>query len=141
MDDLKAVVAKNTAMRQKEMVEAENLLREEACSYVAWRESLSAIPTINQLQERANTFREEELDKCTRKLANANLSEKELEAVERLSRGIVNKLLHGPMAHLRKTDSIEDKQTTLKELNAMFRLEEELYGRGRKTNGAARRKA
>lgn len=139
MDDLKAVVAKNTAMRQREMLEAESLLREETQQFVAWRESLSAIPTINQLQERANSFREEELQKCTRKLSNANLSEKELEAVERLSRGIVNKLLHGPMAHLRKTESIEGKQATLKELSAMFRLEEDASGRGRKTN--ARRRA
>lgn len=141
VDDLKAVVAKNTAMRQREMIEAENLLREEAAQFCAWRESLSAIPTINQLQERANIYREEELERCTRKLANANLTEKELEAVERLSRGIVNKLLHGPMAHLRKTESIEGKQQTLKELNAMFRLEEESNGRGRKSNGAARRRS
>lgn len=133
-------MAKNTAMRQREMLEAEDLLREETLQFVAWRESLSAIPTINQLQERANTFREEELDKCTRKLANANLSEKELEAVERLSRGIVNKLLHGPMAHLRKTESIEGKQATLKELNAMFRLEEDANGRGRR-NVASRRRS
>mmetsp|Transcript_36654 Transcript_36654/g.88837 ORF Transcript_36654/g.88837 Transcript_36654/m.88837 type:complete len:126 (-) Transcript_36654:86-463(-) len=119
-------------MRQKEMIEAEHLLTEESTQFIAWRESLSAVPTINQLQERANLFREEELDKCTRKLSNANLSAKELEAVERLSRGIVNKLLHGPMAHLRKTESIEGKQTTLKELNAMFRLEEDANGRGRK---------
>jgi len=142
VDDLKAVVAKNTAMRQREMIEAENLLREEAAQFVAWRESLSAIPTINQLQERANIFREQELDKCTRKLANANLSEKELEAVERLSRGIVAKLLHGPMAHLRNTETIEGKQTTLKELSAMFRLEEEeSNARKRKGNGSARRRA
>jgi len=137
VDDLKAVVAKNTAMRQKEMLEAEILLHEEADAFVAWRESLSAIPTINQLQERANMFREEELDKCNRKLSRANLSDKELEAVERLSRGIVNKLLHGPMAHLRKTESIEGKQATLKEMNAMFRLEEDATTRGRK---AARRR-
>ena len=139
VDDLKAVVAKNTAMRQREMVEAQNLLQEEASSYSAWRESLSAIPTINQLQERANMFREEELDKCTRKLSNANLSERELEAVERLSRGIVSKLLHGPMAHLRKTESIEGKQTALQELNAMFRLEEDANGRGRGGRRQARR--
>merc|ERR1719491_73466 len=111
-------------MRQREMIEAQNLLREETEAFRGWRESLSAIPTINQLQERADTFREEELDKCTRKLSNANLSDKEMEAVERLSRGIVNKLLHGPMAHLRKTESIEGKKATLKELSAMFRLEE-----------------
>lgn len=139
VDDLKAVVAKNTAMRQKEMIEAEDLLREESRAYIAWRQSLSAIPTINQLQERANTFREEELKKCTRKLTNANLNEKEQEAVERLSRGIVNKLLHGPMTHLRKTESIEGKQATLKELNAMFQLEEEEgNGRGRRTRRGRR---
>jgi len=142
VDDLKAVVAKNTAMRQKEMIEAENLLRDEADAFGGWRESLSAIPTINQLQERANSFREMELDKCTRKLSNANLNEKELEAVERLSRGIVNKLLHGPMAHLRKSESIEGKQAALKELNAMFRLEEDDAANGsrRKTNGNNRRR-
>ena len=125
-------------MRQKEMVEAENLLREEASSFIGWRESLSAIPTINQLQERANSYREQELAKATRKLANANLTDKEMEAVERLSRGIVNKLLHGPMAHLRKTETVEGKQQTLKELNAMFRLEEEV-GPKRRANGARRR--
>jgi glutamyl-tRNA reductase len=127
-------------MRQKEMLEAEVLLREETESFVGWRESLSTIPAINQLQERANRFREEELDKCTRKLSNANLSKNELEAVERLSRGIVNKLLHGPMAHLRKTDSIEGKQAALKEMSAMFQLDEEANGRGRKAASSARRR-
>merc|ERR1712238_439076 len=123
------------------MGEAEILLREHAAEFSGWRESLSAIPTINQLQSRANEFREEELKRCTRKLSNANLSDKEMEAVERLSRGIVNKLLHGPMAHLRKAESIEGKQQTLKELNAMFRLEENEDDRGRNkpTNGTRRR--
>lgn len=138
VDDLKAVVAKNTAKRQKEMVEAATLLHEEADSFVAWRESLSAIPTINRLQERADSYRQEELKKCTRKLSNANLSERELEAVERLSRGIVSKLLHGPMAHLRKTESIEGKQQTLRELNAMYRLDEEANGRQKRSSGKRR---
>lgn len=132
VDDLKAVVAKNTAMRQREMIEAEGLLREESAAFVGWRESLSAIPTINQLQEKANTFREQELQKCTRKLSQSGLSDKELEAVERLSRGIVNKLLHGPMAHLRKNESVEGKQASLNEISAMFRLDEEEGGRGRR---------
>ena len=37
-----------------------------------------------------------------------------------LEEGIVNKLLHGPMTHIRKTESIEGKQNSLKELSAMF---------------------
>ncbi len=139
VDDLKAVVARNTAMRQREILEAEKLLQEEAESFIAWREALSTIPTIYQLQERANEFRQEELKKCTRRLSSANLSDKELEAVERLSRGIVNKLLHGPMAHLRKTESIEGKQATLKELSAMFMLEQEENNSRKRRNGRARR--
>jgi len=132
VDDLKAVVARNTAMRQKEMIEAESLLREEAASFCGWRESLSAIPTINQLQEKANNVREEELKKCTRKLSqNDNMTDKEIEAVERLSRGIVNKLLHGPMTHLRKTDNVFQQQAAIKELSSMFQLEDrEVNGRG-----------
>jgi len=132
VDDLKAVVAKNTAMRQREMIEAETLLQEEAGTFIGWRESLSAIPTINQLQERANMFRQEELKKCTRKLSqNDNFSDRELEAVERLSRGIVNKMLHGPMSHLRKAESVEKKQAALSELSSMFRLDDEEGTRGR----------
>lgn len=131
VDDLKAVVAKNTAMRQKEMIEAETLLREEASSFCNWRESLAAIPTINQLQEKANYVREEELNKCTRKLSqNGNLSDKEMEAVERLSRSIVNKLLHGPMSHLRSSDNADDQQNSIKELSAMFQLEDDDQFRG-----------
>ena len=132
-------MAKNTAMRQKEMIEAETLLQEESRAFIDWRESLSAIPTINQLQERANSFREEELKKCERKLSSANLSDKEMEAVERLSRGIVNKLLHGPMAHLRQTNSVEGKQATLKELNAMFRLDQDEPGNGRRQRTSRRK--
>lgn len=129
VDDLKAVVAKNTAMRQREMIEAEILLRDEAGSFIGWRESLSAIPTINQLQERANMFRQEELKKCTRKLSqNNNFSDRELEAVERLSRGIVNKMLHGPMSHLRRAESAEKKQAAVSELSSMFRLDDDEEG-------------
>jgi len=132
VDDLKAVVAKNTAMRQKEMIEAENLLREEAAMFCGWRESLSAIPTINKLQEKANSVREEELEKCTRKLSqNGNFSDKELEAVERLSRSIVNKMLHGPISHLRQSDNVNDQQQSIKELSEMFRLKEEDNRRGK----------
>lgn len=141
VDDLKAVVAKNTAMRQKEMIEAETLLNEEKDAFCNWRESLAAIPTINQLQEKANIVREEELNKCTRKLSqNRNLSDKEMEAVERLSRGIVNKLLHGPMSHLRSSENSSDQQNAIKELSAMFQLQEDGDKRRGGKRGRSRRK-
>jgi glutamyl-tRNA reductase len=48
----------------------------------------------------------------------------------------VNKMLYGPMAHLRRTESVEGKQATLKELSSMFRLEDgNAAGRGRGGRG------
>ena len=120
VDDLSAVVARNTAMRQKEMIEAKTLLREEASEFSSWRASLSTIPTINKLQEQAEQYRTQEVRKASKKL-NA-LSDAELEAVEWLSRGIVNKLLHGPMSHLRKTTA-NDKAAALNEIQSMYKLD------------------
>lgn len=141
VDDLKAVVAKNTAMRQKEMVEAELVLEQESAEFCSWRESLSAIPTINNLQERANDVRQSELEKCTRKLVqNENMTEKEMEAVEYLSRRIVNKLLHGPIKHLRKSDDISQQQSAIKDLNEMFQLDEKSNSGRRRSEGRYRRK-
>jgi len=129
VDDLKAVVSRNTAMRKREMLEAEALLKEELAAYLGWHQSLGAVPTIAKLQESAEAMRMEEFNKNEKKLKN--LSDKELEAVERLSRGIVNKLLHGPMAHLRAPEGVEDKRRTLKTLSSLFNLERKAGGKGK----------
>jgi len=123
VDHLKAVVARNTAARRREIIEAEVLLQGELDDFLGWHQSLGTVPTIARLQERAEFMRQEELTKNSKKLKS--LSEKELEAVDRLSRGIVNKLLHGPMAHLRAPQGVDDKRRTLSTLNALFRLDEE----------------
>ena len=44
VDDLKAVVARNTAKRRKEMLEAEVVLREEHEGFNAWHAALGAVP-------------------------------------------------------------------------------------------------
>jgi len=39
-----------------------------------------------------------------------------------LTKGIVNKLLHGPMSHLRATENLETTLNALKTLKAVFEL-------------------
>jgi len=129
VDHLKAVVARNTAARRREILEAEGLLRDELADYAGWQESLDAVPTIAKLQEKVEAMRSAEVSKNSNKLKN--LSDKEMEAVDRLSRGIVNKLLHGPMSHLRSNEGPDDKRRTLSTLNALFRLEDTGSGRGK----------
>lgn len=83
VDDLKAVVERNTAKRKREMLEAENILREELSKFRLWQQSLGAIPTIAKLQEKAETLRKEEMLKAAKKLST--LSAKDLETVEKVS--------------------------------------------------------
>lgn len=52
-----------------------------------------------------------------------NLSDKELQVVDKLSQGIVNKMLHGPMSALRQPGGPDEKKQTLKILKDMFKLE------------------
>ena len=118
VDSLKAVVERNTAKRRREIVEAEKLLEEEQESFRSWVSSLGAVPAITKLQSKADAIRAAELKRADAKLAN--LSQREIEAVERLSRGIVSKLLHGPMSALRSDDAPEKKKNALGVLKNMF---------------------
>eukprot|EP01042_Synura_sphagnicola_P009622 gene9622-12349_t len=121
VDNLKAVVERNTAKRRREMVEAESILREELNRYRLWQLSLGAIPTIARLQEKAESLRKEELQKASKKLAN--LTEKDLEAVDRLSKGIVAKLLHGPMNHLRVQKEADATRAAIQQVQQAFQLD------------------
>jgi len=121
VDHLKAVVEQNTAKRKREMLEAENILRDELSKFRLWQQSLGAIPTIARLQEKAESLRLEELQKASKKLAK--LSSKDLEAVDRLSKGIVAKLLHGPMNHLRQQKEGDATRAAIEQIQEAFQLE------------------
>jgi len=69
VDHLKEVVDRNTAMRKKQILEAEDLLMDELQKFRSWQFSLGAIPTITRLQEKAEAMRMEEMKKATKKLS------------------------------------------------------------------------
>jgi glutamyl-tRNA reductase len=120
VDDLKAVVAANQARRRRLVLEAEELLQEELGSFANWKHSLATVPMITKLQMRAERIRTDELRKAEKKLSGLSVSEREV--VDRLTKGIVAKLLHGPMSHLKTVDNAEDINLTVKSLEAMFKL-------------------
>jgi len=122
VDDLKLVVERNTAKRRKEMIEAEHILREELGKFRLWQQSLGAIPTIARLQEKAESLRLEEMNKVSKKLSS--LSEKDLEVVEKVTKGIVAKLLHGPMNHLRQQTEGDATRAAIKQVQQAFQLDQ-----------------
>lgn len=122
VDDLKQVVAANQAKRAHKVLEAEVLLRVELAKFVAWQESLKYVPAISKLQGKFETVRQAEMAKAQRK-ALKNLSDKERQAVDVLTKGIINKLLHGPMAYLRSDDH-DGGKATVQQINELFLLKD-----------------
>jgi len=136
VDDLKELVEANKEARERAADEARELLAHEQASFEAWRDSLETVPTIKRLRGKAEAIRAAELDKAMGKLGDG-LTKKQMKAVEELSRGIVNKLLHGPMQALRSdgTDPSEVGETlvNMHALEKMFDLKNQnVPRRGRK---------
>ena len=130
VDDLKQVVAANEEKRRHKMLEAELLLQVELAKFVQWQESLRYVPAISKLQKKFEQVRKAEFDKASKK-ALKDLSDKERQAVDVLTKGILNKLLHSPMSYLRSDDQ-DGTKADVAQIEAMFGLiEGEEKGRGR----------
>lgn len=129
VDDLKEVVAANKEDRLRKAMEAQAIITEESKQFEAWRDSLETVPTIKKLRAYAERIRVAELEKCLSKMGD-DISKKTRRAVDDLSRGIVNKLLHGPMQHLRCDGSdsrtLSETLENMHALNRMFSLETEI---------------
>ncbi|KAE9587077.1 hypothetical protein Lal_00004597 [Lupinus albus] len=129
VDDLKEVVAANKEDRLRKAMEAHAIIAEESKQFEAWRDSLETVPTIKKLRAYAERIRLAELEKCLGKMGD-DISKKTRRAVDDLSRGIVNKLLHGPMQHLRCDGSdsrtLSETLENMHALNRMFSLETEI---------------
>jgi glutamyl-tRNA reductase len=126
VDDLKEVVAGNKEARAQAAAEAEVLLKEEQRAFEAWRDSLETVPTIKALRSKAEAIRSAEFDRALQRIGDGTLSKKQLKAVEELSKGIVNKLLHGPMTALRcdgtDPDAVGQTLANMEALERMFGL-------------------
>ncbi|MEC4805688.1 MAG: glutamyl-tRNA reductase [Jaaginema sp. PMC 1079.18] len=122
VDDLKAVVAQNTANRRKIAAEAMVLIEEEVEAFEAWQRSLHTVPTISSLRSKVETIREQELEKALSRLGT-EFAEKHQETIEALTRGIVNKILHDPMVQLRAQQDIEAREQCLRSLQMLFNLD------------------
>ena len=118
IDDLQGVININLQERNKEAEKAQKIIGEEVETFLKWQESLSAVPTIVALREKAETIKNEELQKALKKLER--LGESEIKSIEMLTNTIVNKLIHFPTAAL-KADS-EDRETIIEIVNKMFEL-------------------
>jgi glutamyl-tRNA reductase len=98
VDDLQAVVDRNSGDRVVAAAEGEAMVGPAVFEFMGWLSTLHVVPLIRELRDRAERIRRHEL---ARTLKGLELSPEEAEAVERMSRALVNKLLHGPIQELK----------------------------------------
>lgn len=122
IDDLQQAVASHVADRQKEAERAEAIIDDEVARFHARLQTLDVVPTIVSLQDHLETIRQAEIDRVRGRLGQIT-PEQEL-AIETLTRGIVNKIMHTPISTL-KTAAKEAEATTVVDLvKRLFNLQE-----------------
>jgi len=122
IDDLQQAVSSHVADRQKEAERAEAIITIEVDRFQSRLQTLDVVPTIVSLQDHLETIRQAEIDRVRGRLGQ--LSPEQEMAVETLTRGIVNKIMHTPISTL-KTAARESQATTVIDLvRRLFNLQD-----------------
>jgi glutamyl-tRNA reductase len=99
IDDLQEVVNTNLRERMKEAGRAELLVAEEVERMMARLKVAEVAPIIVGLQEQLEQIRTAEMEKTRRKYGP--FTPQQEQAMEALTRGLINKIAHGPISELR----------------------------------------
>ena len=121
IDDLKQVVDSNRSEREGEVLNVQQLIREEIQDFTRWFHALSTGPLVKALRQRAEVLRQAELDRWMAKFSH--LSEQDLKSVEGILRGYGNKLLHDPLVRIREFANDEDGYIRLDTVQRLFNLD------------------
>jgi glutamyl-tRNA reductase len=129
IDNLSGVVESNLEERMVEARRAEGIIDEEIAAFFAWAESMEVVPTVTAIRAKAEVIRQMELEKALKRL---DLSDRDRKTVEALTCAIVNKMLHGPTARLKKAASGKDGYVYMDVARALYGLEdtEDRHGPG-----------
>lgn len=100
MVDLKAFAEAGLAGRQRELVRAAEIVADEVDRYLGTAVAREVAPIVAGLRARGEELRVAELERFKSRLSSLDPAQRE--AVEALTKGLVNKLLHDPTVHLKQ---------------------------------------
>ncbi len=123
IDDLQSVVQANIRERQREAKQAEEITHREVTHFCNCLKKLDVAPTIVALRESLESIRRKELDRVIGKLGE--LSDKDRQVIEAMTKGIINKVLHKPISSLKHHASSNDIQKYIDTARQLFDLKEQ----------------
>jgi glutamyl-tRNA reductase len=120
IDDLQKVVDNNLRGRMDEAAEADKIVMEEVERLEVWIRTREVVPLIVSLQAQLEKLRTSEIERMRGKFGQ--LTPQQEEALEALTRGLINKIAHGPIAELRKNAGDPKGMHVLDAIRKAFRL-------------------
>ena len=100
IDDLNNVIETNLEERQREAEKAEGIVASEVEAFRRWLETQQVTPTIVSLRRKFEEIKASEVEKALSVLGDAD--PKTRKVVESLASSILNKMLHPPIASLKR---------------------------------------
>jgi glutamyl-tRNA reductase len=120
IDDLGTVVENNRGSRLVEVSEVEDIVASEVQHFLEWERSTEFGPTAAALIEKADVIRRAEVSRIESQLRD--LTPEQREAVEHLTRRLVAKIFHTPLARAKKTSNTKQGSLYLNALRELFEL-------------------
>ncbi len=120
IDDLQEVVNANLRERQKEAGRAEEIVSSEVEKALGRLKVQEVTPTIVSLQEHLEEIRSAEIERMRKKLGP--LTAQQEEAVDALTRSIVNKIAHLPITELRRHAASPEGTHVIAAIRKVFHL-------------------
>jgi glutamyl-tRNA reductase len=114
-------VAQRSATGQA-VEEARQIVLDEAARFSAWMSAIEVEPTIRALRSRAEDVRASEMARLGRRLATLDPDQRE--AVEALTRGLVNTFLHEPTIRLKELADAGGADVAAEVLRELFDLDD-----------------
>jgi glutamyl-tRNA reductase len=128
VDGLQVMIDQALARRRKEVPKVEKILAQEIDTFLDWYNGLQAAPVIKELRGWAEELRAQEIARHS-----GRLSSEQRQAVDSVTRALLNKLLHRPTVLLR--ESATHGEAGLRRIETT----RELFGLGRFANNTAER--
>ena len=99
IDDLRAVGEQSMAQRRQEIGKVRDVIAEELDRYRIEKSAREAAPLVTALRAHAEELRRTELERARTRLGD--LSPETWDAIDALTRSVVNKLLHEPTVRIK----------------------------------------
>lgn len=123
VDDLKDVIDRNIQGREREARKADAIIDQGVSEFNRRLRSQGAIDTLRAYRSRAESLRDDELNKALRQLENGV---RPAEALSNLARTLTNKLIHTPSIQMKKA-SAEGRMEVIEWTRELLGLDEPAF--------------